>query len=176
MWGALELYSSHMAAVGYCLPPVTTLRTLTLTWLRAALAFQLCSCFELSQPFRVALAASTQLWILSPRLGPMHPFPFCFGALGGMPGLKCPWTGWEEWAGGGAAEELWPLGPMSGLLLFSGLKVSASPPPHSPSIADQQPMSDRETEEFPFGWDPDEGPLPVSDTLCYPKGLMFLPF
>lgn len=32
-----------------------------------------------------------------------------------------------------------------------------------------------QTEEFPFGWDPDEGPLPVSDTLCYPKGLMFLP-
>lgn len=33
----------------------------------------------------------------------MHPFPFCFGALGGMPGLKCPWTGWEEWAGGGGS-------------------------------------------------------------------------
>lgn len=131
MWGALELYSSHMAAVGYCLPPVTTLRTLTLTWLRAALAFQLCSCFELSQPFRVALAASTQLWILSPRLGPMHPFPFCFGALGGMPGLKCPWTGWEEWAGGGSGRAVasWAYVRAAAVLWAQGL--SLPPPPFS---------------------------------------------
>lgn len=105
----------------------------------------------------------------------MHPFPFCFGALGGMPGLKCPWTGWKRVGGAPQRKSCGLLGLCQGCCCSLGSRSQPSPPPHSPTIVDQQPRSDEETEEFPFGWDPDERPLPVSDTLCYPKGLMFLP-
>ena len=165
-----------MATVGCCLPPMATLRTLTLTWLRVALAFQLCSCFELAQPLRVALAASTQLWILSPRLGPDAPLPFLLWSPGRHAWPQMPLDRLGRVGGGPQRKSCGLLGLCQGCCCSLGSRSQPPPPPHSPSIADQPPRSDGETEEFPFGWDPNEGPLPVSDTLCYPKGLMLLPF
>lgn len=156
-------------------PPLAALRTLAPTWLHAALASQPCSFSELSQPLRVALAASTKLWILSPRLGPDAPLSFLLWSPGrhAWPQMLLNWLGRVGGGPSGRALASWAYVRAAVALWAQGL--SPPPPPHSPSIVDQQPRSDVETEEFLFGWDPDERPLPVSDTLCYPKGLMFLP-
>lgn len=89
----------------------------------------------------------------------MRPFPSALVPREACLASDAPEPAGEREGDEGAAEEPWPLGPCQGCCCSLGSRFQLPPPPHPPSIVDQQPRSDAETEEFQFGWDPDEGPF-----------------